>query len=84
MFFEFHRSSLSVFPLFLTCFSSIAFTLFFFLDYDHLCIKTMLNLVSQKTGGKKKHLHLQKQRALWCYTARLVTNYTADSALLIL
>ena len=55
--------------------------LFFPVLYNNLCVKTTLNLitlVSQETGDKKK------QRALWCYNARSVTNNIADFAPLIL
>ena len=52
--FKFYRSALPVFVLFLSVFFSFIFTLFFSALYNNLCIKLMLNLVSQETGDKTK------------------------------
>ena len=82
-FFLFYRFALHVFLLFSICFFSFILTLFFPELYNNLYTKTTLNLVtlvshSQEIGDKKK------QRALWCYNARSVTNHIADFLLLIL
>ena len=68
-------------PFFFSLFFSFIFTLLFPALSNDLCVKTTLNLVTlvfQETGDKTK-----KQRALWCYNARAVTNHIADFAPLI-
>ena len=70
------------FFFFFSLFFSFIFTLLFPALSNDLCVKTTLNLVTlvfQETEDKPK-----KQRALWCYNARAVTNHIADFALLIL
>ena len=71
------------FFFFFSLFFTFIFTLLFPALYNDLCVKTTLNLVTlvfQETGDKTK----KKQRALWCYNARAVTNHIADFASLIL
>ena len=80
-FFEFYRSALPVFSFIFNLFFLLHFYAVFPCMYNNMCVKTTLNLitlVSQETGDKKK------QRALWCYNARSVTNRIADFAPLIL
>ena len=76
-FFEIYRSALPVF-LFFSLFFLFILTLLLPALYNDFCVKTTLDLVTlvfQETGDKTK-----KQRALWCYNARAVTNHIADFA----
>ena len=66
--------SQSVFPLY--------FHAVFPALYNNLCTKTTLNVVTLVSHSRKQET--KRQRALWCYNARSVTNHVADFLLLIL